>query len=78
MPGFMDSFRKAKSGFSKLGADLLDDGRVNRSNMRPEDMDRMTLLQLMKQGDTKAPSDKEKDETSKRVREASRKVLGGK
>ncbi len=73
---FFQQFRDAASGFKRLGADVMDDARINRSNM-----DKMSLLKLMKKGaDVPKDSDDEKKrkekEASERTRSAARKVFG--
>lgn len=72
MPGIYDKIRKelgdAASGFKKLGSDLADDGKVNRSNL-----DRMTLLSLMKKGsDVPKQSDEDEARKKKAVQEGMR------
>lgn len=69
MPGFLEKIKKelegAASGFKKLGADVMDDGKVNRSTY-----DKMGLIQLMKKGaDVPKESDDEKARKDKAVSE---------
>lgn len=77
---FFKQFRDAGEGYRKLFEDVSDNARVDRSNM-----DKMSLLKLMKkgkdvQGEEAKQSEEEKErkrkETSEQTRAAAKNVLG--